>query len=249
MALGNPSNATTSSTNSTNYLVVKHQYTLSYNNRKGIANWVSWHLSSAWKGAASRCNCFAPDGDLPPGYFGAVTTNYTGTGFDRGHLCPSDDRDGSATDNAATFLMTNIAPQAPHLNQRTWEALEAYCRILISRGNELYIIAGQYGSGGSGSNGGTTTTIAGGSITVPAHFWKVIVVLPDGNNDIARINNNTRIIAVDMPNTQLADAHSWGYYRTSVDALEQATGYDFLTQLPVSIQKAIESTIDTGPVH
>ncbi len=249
MGMGNPSGATTSTANTTNYLMVKTQYALSYNNSKGMANWVSWHLSTAWKGTATRCDCFTQDGTLPTGYYRASTSNYTSTGFDRGHLCPSDDRDGSATDNAATFLMTNMSPQAPMLNQQPWEALEAYCRTLINAGNELYIIAGGYGTGGTGSNGGTTNTIASGNINVPSHFWKVIVVLPIGTSDVSRVSTSTRVIAIDMPNVQSVNAHTWDYYRTSVNAIESATGYDFLNNVSTTIQSTIEATVDAGATH
>jgi hypothetical protein len=53
-------------------------------------------------------------------------TDYAGAGFDRGHLCPSADRTSSAADNSATFLMSNMIPQAPNLNRNTWENLESY---------------------------------------------------------------------------------------------------------------------------
>ncbi|WP_161499174.1 DNA/RNA non-specific endonuclease [Flavipsychrobacter stenotrophus] len=247
MAMGNPSGATYSMSDSNNYLMVKSQFGLSYNNSKGEPNWVSWHLSRAWKGSAVRCDCFSPDATLPSGYFTATTSNYTGTGFDRGHLCPSDDRDGSDTDNAATFVMTNITPQAPNMNQITWGSLESYCRALIYAGNELYVTAGGYGAGGSGSLGGTTTTIAGTNITVPARFFKVIVVLPVGVNDVSRVANTTRVIAVDMPSNQTVNSQPWTYYRTSVDAIEAATGYDFLSNVPTGIQAVVEAGIDNGP--
>ncbi len=249
MAMGNPSNATTNAADSNNYLIIRHQYTLSYNNQKGIANWVSWHLSNAWKGAATRCNCFTQETLLPAGYYRATTTNYTGTGFDRGHLCPSDDRDGSDTDNAATFKMTNIAPQAPVLNQQTWEDLERYCRTLITEGNELYIMSGSYGIGGAGSLGGSTSSIATGRIAVSAFFWKVIVVLPQGSNDVCRVNATTRIIAVAMPNVQTVSAYPWGYYRTSVDAIESATGFNLLSQVPTPVQAILEATVDAGATY
>lgn len=249
MAMGNPSGATTVTTNSNNYLMVKPQYALSYNNSRGICNWVSWHLSTAWKGTAARCDCFTSDATLPTGYFKATTSNYTNSGFDRGHMCPSEDRDGSSTDNAATFLMTNILPQAPNNNQQVWASLENYCRTLMNAGNELYIISGGYGNGGSGSLGGTTNTIASGSIAVPARVWKVIVVLPTGSNDVSRVSTSTRVICVNMPNTQSSNAQPWGYYRTSIDALESATGYDFLNNVPTNIQAVIEAAIDNGPTQ
>lgn len=249
MAMGNPSGAVTSTGSPDNYLLVRSQYALSYNNSRGTSNWVSWHLSSAWKGSALRCDCFTQDGSLPSTFFRATTSNYTNTGFDRGHMCPSDDRDLSDTDNAATFKMSNILPQAPNLNQITWANLETYCRTLITQGYELYIVAGNYGTGGTGTLGGTTSTIAGGAMNVPSHFWKVVVVLPIGSNDVSRVTTSTRVIAVDMPNLQTVNSQPWGNYRTSVDAIEAATGYNILSNVSTSVQSVIEASVDNGPTQ
>jgi endonuclease G len=249
IALGNPSSAVTSTTSPNNYLLVKPQYVLSYNNARGTANWVSWHLSSAWKGSAVRCDCFTQDTQLPSTFFRATTTNYTNSGFDRGHMCPSEDRDLNSTDNAATFKMSNIIPQAPILNQQTWASFETYCRTVMGQGNELYIISGGYGSGGTGSSGGVTTTIASGAITVPARCYKIALILPIGSSDLSRISGSTRVIAIDMPNNQTVNAQSWGYYRTSVDNIESATGYNFLSNVALSTQTTIEAAIDNGPTQ
>ena len=46
LTLGNPSNATGSVNNPTNFLMLKSQYALSYNRDRGEPNWVSWHLST-----------------------------------------------------------------------------------------------------------------------------------------------------------------------------------------------------------
>lgn len=249
MLMGNPSSAVTDILIPDNYLMVKDQFTLSYNNSKGTPNWVSWHLSTAWKGSEPRCDCFTADNSLPASFYHTYTSNYTNTGFDRGHQCPSNDRDKTAADNAATFLMTNVIPQAPHLNQITWNALEDYCQTLMYQGNELYIISGGHGSGGSGSLGGITTTISNGHVTVPSDCWKVIIVLPVGSNDVSRVSSSTRVIAVDMPNTQTVNSQQWGYYRISVDSLESLTGYNFISAVPDSIQLLIEATADTGPTQ
>ena len=249
MAMGNPSGATSSLSDSNNFLMSKAQYTLSYNNSKGVPNWVSWHLSAAWMGSAARCNCFTSDVSLPTGYFKATSTTYSGSGFDRGHLCPSEDRTTTDSDNANTFKMTNMTPQAPNMNEITWGAFETYCRTLANAGNELYIIAGWYGNGGNGSSGGTTYTIDGGAITVPAHFWKIAVVLPVGINDVSRVSTSTRVIAIDMPNNQSTSDHNWDYYRTSVDAIESATGYDFLSNISSTIQAVIEAGVDSATIH
>ncbi len=245
LALGNPSGATTSTSSPTNYLLVKDQYTLSYNRDQGKPNWVSWHLSSAWLGSAPRQDNFAADASLPRGWYQVKATDYVGSGFDRGHNCPSADRTSSVADNSATFLMSNMMPQAPNNNQQTWANLENYARSMVDAGNELYIVCGSYGKGGTGSSG-YATTLASGHVTVPAHCWKVLVVLPVGNNDVSRISSSTRVIAVDTPNSNSLSS-SWGGYRTSVDALESATGLDLLSALSTSVQTTLEAKTDTGP--
>jgi endonuclease G len=249
LALGNPSGAQTNTATPNNYLMVKPEFALAYNNATGTPNWVSWHLSTAWKGPAARCDCFSPDNTLPTGFYRAVTTDYTNSGFDRGHICPSEDRDLSSSMNAVTFLMTNIMPQSPNLNRITWVNLEDYSRVLMNSGNELYIISGGSGIGGTGSNGGVTNSIAGGKIQVPAFYWKVIVVLPVGSNDVSRVTTSTRVIAVLMPNNQTVNSQTWGRYRVSVDALESRLGYNFLSNVPESVQAVIEAAADNGPTQ
>lgn len=248
MALGNPSGATASTSNYTNYLMEKSVYTLSYNRDKGTANWTSWHLSSAWLGSASRPSSFSSDATLPTGWYKVTSTNYSGTGFDRGHICPAADRDYNDTEIKQTMLMTNMMPQAPYNNQQPWRLLEEYGRKLAESGYELYIIAGPYGKGGTGSNGGVTSTIASGNVTVPSYTWKILVILPNGSNDISRITSSTRVIALWMPNNQSVST-AWGNYRTTVDYIESQTGFDFLSNVPASIQTAIESKVDAGATN
>jgi len=246
LLMGNPSNASTLST--TNYLMQKMTYTLSYNSTEGKPNWVSWHLDNTWLGSTTRCDCFASDVLLPSGVYRVSSSSYTNSGFDRGHNCPSGDRTFSSTDNRETFLMTNMMPQAPTNNQQTWERLESYCRTLVSQGNECYIVCGSYGKGGTGSKGGTTLTIDAGRVTVPKQIWKVVVVLPNGSNDISRVTTSTRVIAVNTPNINTLNT-SWGVYRTSVDAIETATGYDILSSLPDAIESTLETRVDNGPTQ
>ncbi|WP_210489868.1 DNA/RNA non-specific endonuclease [Rufibacter aurantiacus] len=244
LTMGNPSAAGTSYSN---YLVSKPQYVMSYNSYRGTPNWVSWHLSSAWVGSAPRQDDFRADTSLPSAFYRVQSTDYTGSGFDRGHNCPSADRTLTTTDNSATFLMSNMIPQAGPNNQQTWANLENYCRTLISAGNELYIIMGSYGKGGTGSNG-YAETLAAGKITVPNRIWKVIVVLSNGSGDASRVTSSTRVIAVNTPNTTSISS-TWGTYRTTVDAIEAATGYDLLSNVSASVQSTIEARVDSGPTQ
>jgi endonuclease G len=245
LVMGSPSNAVADVNQPTNYLLDKPQYAVSYHRDRGIPNWVSWHLDSTWLGSAPRQNDFRADTTLPAGWYQVQNTDYTGSGFDRGHHCPSADRTNSVATNSATFLMTNMMPQAPDNNQGPWEALESYSRTLVTGGNELYIIAGGTGTGGTGSNGGTTNTVAGGHVTVPNVTWKVIMVLPAASgDDVSRVNNSTRVIAIIMPNTQGIRNNTWQQYRVSVDQVEALTGFDFFSNVPVAIQNVIEAQVD-----
>jgi endonuclease G len=240
LLLGNPDNARVDPASAKAYLVRRPQYALSYNSERGTANWVSWHLSGAEQGNASRCNCFTADAALPDGMYRVQSSNYIGSGFDRGHICASDDRSRSPEDNAATFLMTNIAPQAPDLNQKCWRLLEEYARRLTEDGKELYVISGVYGEGGTGSKG-PATRIGNGRITVPGHFWKIILVLPEGRDDLKRIDAVTEIIAVDMPNTQSAGRYDWQSFRSTVAGIEKASGLRFFSALPADVAKALRT--------
>ncbi|MBG1264933.1 DNA/RNA non-specific endonuclease [Nostoc sp. WHI] len=241
--MGNPSSAGTTSTS--NYLLSKFQYALSYSCIKGIPNWVSWQLNSSWLGSAPRQDDFRADTTLPAGCNRIGGSEYSGSGFDRGHMTPSADRTRTVTDNSATFLMTNIVPQSPDNNQGPWAVLENYARTLVSQGKELYIISGAYGVGGTGSNG-TRTTIANGRVEVPNRTWKVIVVL-DGPGTAASVTTSTRVIAVNMPNTQGIRNVDWRQYRVSVDSIESNTGFNLLSNVSTSVQSVIESTVDTQP--
>ncbi|PTX15023.1 endonuclease G [Pontibacter mucosus] len=247
LLLGNPSGATADAGTPDNYLITRPQYALSYSRDRGTPNWVSWHVSQDWLGASDRQNDFRADAALPEGWYRVTASSYRGSGFDRGHNAPSADRTRTAEDNSATFLMTNMIPQAPSSNQGPWADLEDYTRRLVSEGMEVYVVMGSYGKGGTGS-AGTAGTIDNGRVTVPARIWKVLVVLPAGEGDLERISTTTRVIAVDTPNSEAVQP-DWGAYRTTVDAIEQATGYDLLSALPERTQQVLESRVDTGPTR
>lgn len=242
MYFGNPSNAAFLTDSINNYLIRKDYYAVSYSRDRGTPNWVSWHLFSNDIGSTPRQDDFREDITLPAGWYQVTNASYTSSGFDRGHNCPSGDRTSTLAANSATFLMTNMIPQAQYNNQIVWTGMEDSLRRLVTQGNELYIIMGSYGMGGTG-NGGYKTTIDGGRITVPSNIWKIAIVIANGNNDSARVTTNTRVIAVDVPNTNTLFS-SWKNYRTSVDAIEAATGYDLISRMPVLLQAALEARID-----
>lgn len=226
LVLGNPSDA--ASGDADNFLVAHTGYILSYNRSRGAANWVAWHLSASDIGSFDQ-DAFAPDTALPqasqirPGV-------YLRSGFDKGHVCPAKDRSTTEAINRETYLMSNMQPQDPRLNRVTWKSLEDYTRREVRRGNEAYIYAGCYGTKGRLQN----------KVTIPTNCWKVVVLLPEGNNDLRRINRNTRVIAVDMPNGSDI-RNSWREYIFSVDTIEERTGFDLLSTLSDEIESALEA--------
>ncbi|MGI8787152.1 MAG: DNA/RNA non-specific endonuclease [Pyrinomonadaceae bacterium] len=235
LLLGNPTNATADVNQPSNYLMVKPQYTLSYNRDKGEPNWVAWRLDSTWIGNASRQDDYRPDPALPAEWYHVQPSDYSGSGYDRGHMCPSGDRTRSVADNSATFLLTNFLPQLAANNQGPWNDFENYCRSLAQTGNELYIV-----SGGAGNAG----TIANGHVVVPQVTWKVVVVLPNGTNDLQRVTKATRTIAIIVPNQPPLNGTPWRNYRVSVDAVEALTGYNFFSNVPKNTQELIERRKD-----
>lgn len=237
VALGDPSNASPDASNRNNYLLVKPQYVLSYNDERGGPNWVSWRLAASDIGEVERQDNFHPEASLPAGFHRVTPNDYTGSGYDRGHVCNSKDRTATPADNSETFSMANMLPQTPDLNRQVWESLESYSRTLARKGNQLYIVAGGYGNAG----------VIGRSnkVTVPTNCWKIILVLPAGR-DVSQADKNTRVIAVDMPNTNGIAADTWDKYTTTVRDIEQKTGYLFFTQLPQNVQDALKSKKDSG---
>ena len=252
MLMGNPSGAAADSSNRTNYLMVKPFYALSYNDSKGTANWVSWQLTPGYLGNAPRKPIFDPDEMLPPGFYRVTQKDYSGSGFDRGHLCPHGDRAADEEMSFATFVMTNVIPQARNVNEKAWAHVENYCRDLVrDHQDHLYIIAGPSGQGGRGTRG-FAQAIAGARVVVPAECWKVIVVVPQegggDEDDLGRITPHTRVITVVMPNDDDLVGEQWAQYRTSPAEVERRTGLRFFDRLSPAVAQLLRAKTDDVPL-
>ncbi|NOT46379.1 MAG: DNA/RNA non-specific endonuclease, partial [Acidobacteria bacterium] len=157
--------------------------------------------------------------------------DYSGGGYDRGHMVPSADRFANEKLNKETFMMTNIVPQTGALNQFPWNELELYARSQARRGFDVYQIAGVYGNKGFLKR----------QVVVPTNCWKVIAFVPKGRSEI---DERTRIIAVDVPNSDGIENNSWEKYKTTVRAIEERTGYDLLSTLPRELQDKLETRLE-----
>lgn len=228
LAFGNPSNA---SDESDNYLVVGDGSVFSYNESRGSVNWVSWRTTRADLGNSIPRPDFRSDPRLPGRFQRIGYYDYSGSGYDRGHLVPSADRFGNAKLNEETFMMTNIVPQKGALNQYPWEKLESYARSQVwSRKFDAYQIAGGYGE----------QRILRNKVVAPTNCWKIVVLVPRGRS-IDSIDQRTRVIAVDMPNVDGIENDGWEKYKTTIRAIEEKTGFDFFQSLPRELQEAIET--------
>lgn len=230
LALGNPSGATADVSNYDNYLMVNEEFALSYNRSRSTANWVAWRITKADMSDLPRDDSYRPDDRLPNGWTRILPGDYSRSGYTRGHLCPSADRDKNSESMASTFLMTNMVPQTYDLNAGPWADLEGYLRGLAYRGNDVYVIAGVYGEIGKIKR----------KMTIPANNWKIAVILPAGSN-IRLINEKTRVIAVDMPNISGIKNRKWETFQVSVREIERKTGYDFLSAISNELQEKLEN--------
>ena len=244
MLLGNPSDATSDENNRDNYLMLKPFFAVAYDNSAGEPRWVSWRLCATDLGTAPRKRTFDPDDTLPNGFLHVQTRMYTSSGFDRGHMCDHSDRAATLESSYATFVMTNIVPQAPNNNRKCWAQLENYCRELARSGDRLYITSGPAGKGGVGSNG-AAETIADGRVVVPAETWKVIVVTADsGRDDLSAVNASDRVIAVDVPNDDTKCGEEWAGFRCAPATIEAKTGLHFFGALPVDVRFRFDAEVD-----
>lgn len=137
--------------------------------------------------------------------------------------------------------MSNIIPQSKDNNEGVWEKLERDCRSWAEQGNELLIICGPAGFNGTHLNGYDP-------VMVPSHTWKIIVEVPNGQGPVlSRISTATRVIAVDIPNTDGVREDPWTKYLVSVNQLEALTGYHFFTALSPDVSAVLKAKIDGQP--
>ena len=91
-----------------------------------------------------------------------------------------------------------------------------------------------------------SSTTIGTGVSVPDKTFKVVVVLDSIGQGAASVTTSTRVIAVMMPNSNslIGLSDPWRNFRVSVDAIEAATGDDFLSDVDPAVQAVIEARVD-----
>lgn len=207
-----------------NHIVRHTYYTLSYNEAYEQANWVYYSLTDSMilNSGEERNNNFKMDKLVTT--ISAKSSDYTHSGYDRGHLCPAADMGFSSVAMDESFLMSNISPQVPDFNRGIWKELETTVRKWVLKEHQLYIVAGPVFKDSKGSIGKE-------EVLVPGYYFKIIYDPTDQPKLIAFVIPNEKS---DRPLTDFA---------VTADEAEQLTGIDFFSQLPDDKENKLEGKI------
>lgn len=207
-------------------LLFRKSYIASYNKELKIPNWVAWHLTAEHAdGKLPKKNSFREDLDVP--FPRATSDDYKGSGWTRGHMCPSGDTKWDEQANHDSFLLTNICPQDAKLNSGLWNSIEMDCRKWAKQFGDLFIVCGPL------PLRKPFDTIGENKVAVPRAFFKVVLSLrgkPNGFGFVVKNNEGEK----------KNDLH----YHCIRD-IERLTGYDFFPMLNDSVENLIENHLDT----
>ena len=215
-------------------------YSLEYSYKFKHSYWIAYRFDNTTGGNVGRNEAYKPDPELPSQY-AAKHNDYTNSGYTRGHLCASSDRQYSKEANQQTFYMSNISPQSGNgFNQSgsAWNTGEDKVQAWgynISRSTDtLYVVKG--GTIGEGMIKGYIKN----EIAIPKYFFMAVLF---------RSGDNYKAIGFYMPHENLKDdpdKKDPKKYLMSIDALEQETGIDFFHNLPDNIENTVEATYNVN---
>ena len=201
-------------------------YTASYNKTTKLPNWVAWHLTAdRTTGPAKRSGVdFQADMDVPAPR--AEDSDYYGSGYDRGHMCPAADNKYSEKAMEESFLFTNMCPQNGNLNRGDLNEMEQAFRRWAKEYGGVYVVCGPI------LYKGKHRTIGKNKVVVPEAFFKVVL----------RTGENPKAIGFIYKNAE--GNRPKGDYVNTVDEVERITGIDFFSSLPDDVENKVEATAD-----
>ena len=200
-------------------------FTVSYDSSAKIPEWVVYELTSeeAFATDVSRGDVFWEDTRVK-GY--SKLSDYKGSGYDRGHMCPSKDQCWSEEANYDSFSLLNMVPQNHEYNAGIWLTAERWARNVAGKYGKVYVATGPVIEKG-------LETIGSG-VCVPNECWKALLVIADGKASSLAV-----CIPQDAPRGQLQP------YVLSVNELEEKIGIDLFYNLPDDVEETIESMTST----
>ena len=175
-------------------------------------------------GKVKRTNFFDVDPSVESRYQ-VRHSDYSGTRFDRGHMCPAADNQHSQKAMVECFYMTNMCPQRHALNSGAWNDLEIQCRSWARNYGKVYICSGPIYDKKPYQTIGNRRSCR---IAVPDRFFKVVLM----------VGRQTKAIGFIYPNGSANK--EMRSYAVSVDKVEQVTGLNFFYLLDDKIENQIE---------
>lgn len=157
------------------------------------------------------------------------------TGYSRGHFVASSDRQSSVSQNKQTFYYSNQAPQWQNsFNSGVWNSLEGDIQGHAPSGRDtMYVVTGVLYEGTK-----TMTSNNGYTVPIPSHFYKLLMKC---SFDSSGQMTDAKGCAYLFTN----EAHTSAKYPnfiTTIDAVEQRTGFDFFPAVPAALQSKAESS-------
>lgn len=125
---------------------------------------------------------FKMDRLLPPPR--VKNSQFTFSGYQRGHLCPSGDRDARKDWFRDTFYTSNIVPMTPDVNAGVWKEIENQLRATSYHGHILRIACGV------AAEGFTPASNTKKDPLVPNYLWKVVKCILHPNEEKAWLIEN-----------------------------------------------------------
>lgn len=226
-------------------------YALEWDNTKRHANWVAFTFDTTTSADnVKRTDAWSVDPKLPA-EMQVQESDHKNDGFDKGHLCASEDRVYLKEANEQTFYYSNISPQLNDFNGGFWGKLEArvqtwgrstttgtYDKVYVTKGGTLNKLLKNFK--GTTVNGGTPTTDANGftihGLACPEYYFMAVLSQKD---DVFHA------IAFLVPHkegmTRNPSSDELKEYVVSVDKLEEETGIDFFCNLPDVLENEVEA--------
>lgn len=169
-----------------------------------------------------RQNNFRPDFRVPK-RFRADLSDYSGSGYDRGHLVSSANQNDENVQNSETFLLSNMSPQEAGLNRQKWKQLESAVRKLDSKKSvlETYVISGPIFDFTQATQFIGENDDNGVKIPIPSHFYKCILA--------EFMSGKLEMWAFEFPNVKVRSALE--KYAVSTVYIEQRAGLQLWSKL------------------
>jgi endonuclease G len=219
LPFGEPVAATTDPT-----MPVCHDgYAALVDDKQRVPLWVAYTIGADHVfGCLKRKDNFHPEAELPAAAR-STPSDYSRSGYDKGHMAPAEDFAWNAGELSDSFSMANMSPQIAGLNRQGWERLEEDVRAWAWTRGSLDIYVGPIMRPGE-------TSVPDGRVTVPTGFWKVIV-------DPAK----HQALAFEMPQQAVAKASVGARNEKSIAAIEADA--KIRLPLPSSISEAAKPAL------